>query len=232
VWGATAAPNVPWGHPRTTNLWPNVNPQSTHARFDPRSQRIGALYAKALLGAAERAGQTESLLEELDSFVDDVLQRHPRLEAVLSSAVIVPGEKIALLDRVFAPQASRLFLNFLKVLARHERLGQLRTIRQIAHQMHDQLRGRVRVDVRTAIALDDSLQETLREALRGRVGGEPVLQCRTVPELLGGLVLQVGDTIFDASVATELERVRNQLMQRSVYEIQRRRDRLRLADGD
>lgn len=206
--------------------------QHTNARFDPRAQQIAALYAKALLGAAERAGQTEALLEELDSFVDDVLQRQPRLEAVLSSAVIVPEDKIALLDRVFGPRASRLFLNFLKVLARHERLGHLRTIRRVAHQMHDQLRGRVRVDVRAPVALDASLQQTLRDVLRSRVGGEPVLQCHTVPELLGGLVLQVGDTVFDASVATQLERVRNQLMQRSVYEIQRRRDRLRLADGN
>ena len=55
--------------------------------------------------------------------------------------------------------------------------------------------------------------------------GEPVLETLEDPELIGGVVLRVGDTVFDGSVARQLEQLREQMIDRSVHEIQSRRDR-------
>lgn len=193
--------------------------------FDPGQQQIGAVYAQALLGAAESAGTTDAVLEELDSFVSEVLDRYPDFEAVLSSRMVSHEDKVAILDRTVKPQASELFLNFLKVLSERGRLNALRPIRRAARELHDQMRGRVRVNVSTATELGDEAASKIAEKLRGLLGQEPTLQRRTDPNLIGGVVLRIGDTLYDGSIAARLEQLRQQMIQRSVHEIQMGRDR-------
>lgn len=200
--------------------------------IDVGAMAVGALYAKALLGATEQAGITEAVIGELDSLVDDVLVPHPKFEALLASDMIGEDERNALLDRVFGGRASPLFLNFLKVLSRHGRGGSLQAIRKAAHLQLDELRGRVRVVVTTATPLDTLLAGTIRDQLRGLLTVEPVLVQRTQPELIGGLMLRIGDTVYDGSISAQLERVRTQMIDRSVHEIQSRRDRFSNPTGN
>jgi F-type H+-transporting ATPase subunit delta len=200
--------------------------------FDIKAQQVGAVYARALLGATEKAGQTESVLAELDAVVSEVLDAHPQFDAILTSGVILAEEKVALIDRTLAGRISPLLLNFLRVLAQHGRLDCLRAARQQAWEQLDQLRGRVKVRVATAKELPEELFDELTVALRAGLGGEPVVAQQVKEDLIGGLVLQVGDTVFDGSVSAQLQRVRNEMIQRSVHEIQSRRDRLRFASGD
>jgi F-type H+-transporting ATPase subunit delta len=206
--------------------------QFRRAEIDPRSRQVGMTYAKALLGAAEKAGVADAVLAELDSLVADVLDRFPRWETVLASGLIPAEEKTAMLDRALGGQASTLLLNFLKVLAQHGRLDALRPIGQAAHELHDELRGRVPVEIQTATSLDDAQAARIAQALRKMVSLEPDLVRVTNSNLIGGLVIRVGDTVYDGSVSSLLERTRAQLMNRSVHEIQGRRDRFRLAGGD
>ena len=124
---------------------------------DVGMQQVAAVYAEALLGAAEATGETDSLLSELDSLVADVLDRYPQFEEILASKLISQDERSAILDRVLGGRASSVLLNFLKVVSRHDRLECLRAIHRQAHELYDQLRGRVEVRVSTAkpIAEDD-----------------------------------------------------------------------------
>ena len=192
---------------------------NTHA------QKVGQIYAKALLGAAEEAGQTEAVLSELDSLIGDVLDRQPEFEELLASGIIAAEDKVRVLDRVFGAQASTLFLNFLKVLADNGRLDCLRTIRSSAHTLHDLARGRVRVEVATAVPLEASLAGRLTNHLRSMLSAEPELVAVTDPDLIGGIRLRVGDKVYDGSVATQLREIREKMINRSVHEIQSRRDR-------
>jgi len=199
---------------------------------DVGAYHLGMAYAKALLGASEKAGNTEEALAELDALVDDVLRRHPRIDAALGSAMINNEDKAAIVERVFAGRVSTVFLNFLKVVARHGRGGCLRAIRKAARDLLDQQRGRLRVRLTTAAPLDDELAQRIENQLRAALDGEPVLARIVDPELIGGIVFRVGDTVFDGSVASRLERVRQQMIHRSVNEIQRRRDRFRSPAGN
>ncbi|MBI1903574.1 MAG: ATP synthase F1 subunit delta [Planctomycetia bacterium] len=200
--------------------------------LDVGAQRVAAVYARALLAAAQKAGQVTQVLAELDSFVADVLDRFPRFEAVLSSAIIAHEDKEQLLDHTLGKQASPLLLNFLKVLSRHERLGVLRYVHKAMHELVTELRGLVRVRVSTASPLDEALAEQITAAVKGFTGGEPLLERRIDPDLIGGLVLQVGDTVYDGSVSAQLARLRTRMIDRSVYEIQSRRDRFGTGSGD
>ncbi len=193
--------------------------------LDIDAQQVGALYAKALLGATEPAGQTESVLVEFDSLVADVLDRQPKFESVLASGVISAEEVVGVIDKVFAGRASPLFLNFLRVLASHGRLINLRAAHKAAHELHNKLRGRVQVRVTTATELRETMAQEIAQRVHSRLGVEAVLERRVDPRLIAGIVLQIGDTVFDGSVATDFERLRVQMLDKSVHEIQSRRER-------
>jgi F-type H+-transporting ATPase subunit delta len=213
---------------------PNVRDAQFAAEFDADvgAQHVAGVYAEGFLGAAENAGRTEELLAEFDSFLSDVLDLFPSLEQVLASRLVSAEDKIALLHRVLASQASPIFLNFLKVVARHERLEILRAIHRQTHEQYDRLRGRVRVQVATATPVPEELAHRITQNLAGVVGGEPILQRVVDPDLIGGIVLRVGDTVYDASIANQLKQLRQQMMDRSAHEIQSRRDRFRYPARD
>ena len=142
------------------------------ARLSPDvgREKVGEIYARALLGAAENAGQTAAVLEELDAIVSEVFAQFPKLETVLGSLLVSHEEKAVVLDRVFADRISRLLLNFLKVVSRHGRLDCLRAIRHQARKLYEEMQGNVRVRMTTATAVDPRQIEQIAAAL-GRVAG-------------------------------------------------------------
>jgi F-type H+-transporting ATPase subunit delta len=195
-------------------------------------ERVADVYAKALLDSAEKQGQSEAVLEEFGALIDEVLNAHPALDSILTSALISHDEKSGILDRILKPQVSPLMLNFLKVVSNHGRLDCLRAIHHQARDLFDTMRGRVRVRLTTAEPIDDALVGQLMERLRTVAGGEPVLERVVDPSLIGGAVLRVGDTVHDGSIANQLENLRQHISDRSAHEIQSRRDRFRNTTGN
>ena len=183
--------------------------------IDPRRQQIGAVYAKALLGAAEKAGQTDAVVEELDSLIADVLDKLPSLHAALASPRIGHEEKVSILDRAFAGRMTPVLLNFLKVLSRHGRLDCLRAIAEEAQKQLNGLRGRVEVSVTTAAPLSNPLREQIVTRLAALLGQEIVLRTTLDPEMLGGLVVRIGDTVFDGSVSARLIQMRDAAVEKT-----------------
>jgi F-type H+-transporting ATPase subunit delta len=195
-------------------------------------EHIAGVYAEALLDATEEAGQTAAVLDQLDSLVADVFDGYPPLERILASGMVSSEEKSRILDRVLGAQALPVLLRFLKVVSRRGRLGLVRAIHRQAHTLYREKLGQVAVEVTTAAPFGEAAADRLRRALRRLVDGEPVLERRVQPELIGGMVVRVGDTIYDASVARQLETMRQQMIDRSAHEIQSRRDRFRYPAGN
>jgi F-type H+-transporting ATPase subunit delta len=200
--------------------------------FEAGAQQVATVYARALLNTAEQAGKTDEIVAELDSLVVDLLDKLPQLEAVLNSMVVEPDQKIQLLDRLLGGKANPLLLNFLKTLARHDRLDVLRPVHQSIHVLLDELRHNVRVEVQAAAPLGDQERQQIVALVARLFGGQPVLVEQVQPELIGGLVMRVGDTVYDGSIATHLEKLRQQMIDRSVHEIQSRRDRFSSPTGN
>jgi F-type H+-transporting ATPase subunit delta len=195
-------------------------------------EHIAGVYAKGLLDTTERAGVTDAVLEEFDVLMTDVLDRFPHLEDVLASTLVSPEEKSALIDRLLKGRASATLVNFLKIVARHGRLDCLRAIHFETHVFYDKLRNRIPVRLSTATPLDPAAVEKIAQSLRTMLGGEPVVQQEVDPNLIGGAVLRVGDIIYDGSVANQLQNLRQQMIEKSVHEIQSRRDRFRYPAGN
>jgi len=197
------------------------------------AQRVAAIYAKAFLGAVGKgqAGSAEAAVGELAA-VADALSQFPKLADVLGSALVATDEKLEILQRVFGNKLSPLVLDTLKVLARKGRLDITREVYAEVQRQFDAERGRVRVDVVTATPIDGGLANSLAQSLRRILGGEPQVSSSVQPELIGGVVLRVGDTVYDGSVARQLDQAREQMINRSVHEIQSRRDRFRHSGGN
>lgn len=199
--------------------------------IDVGAYRVGMVYGQALLAATDKIGNTAEVLDELDQLID-FLSKQPKVDEILASGMIANDRKVALVERVFAGKVTNTFLNFVKVVASHGRGGFLRAIRKAVRDLLDQRGGRVRVQITTAAPIDGELTERIQNQLRGMLGGEPVLAKKVDPDLIGGLVFRVGDTVYDGSVATRLARVKSQMIDRSIHEIQRRRDSLSPPTGN
>ncbi|MDR1382970.1 MAG: ATP synthase F1 subunit delta [Planctomycetaceae bacterium] len=196
-------------------------------------EKIAQMYAEAFLGAVEAKGELiDTAVDEFISFIADVLNTNAKFEAILASTVIPTDKKISVLDRVFADKASPLFLKFLKVLASHGRLEIVRAVYREVIKLNDKRKGRIPVTVTTAAELSSDLFDGLAGRLRAKLGGEPIIRNTVDPNVIGGIVVRVGDTIYDGSIASQLLNVRQHIIDRSTHEIQSRRDRFRNTEGN
>ncbi len=202
------------------------------ATADVSARRISRVYAEALLNAAEQRNEVDSVIEEFDSLFTDVFKADPQFEVILSSSALGRRARSRVIDSVFKDRASELFHNFLRVLNEHERLDLLRPIFVAMRELNDERRRRIRVEVVSAAPLGDDQKQRLEQLLTEGFQLHPILETRVDPELLGGMRVRVGDWLYDASVITELENIRSQILSRGSYEIQSGRERFSSAEGN
>jgi F-type H+-transporting ATPase subunit delta len=222
------------------NFWPPVQANggnTVRTMIEPKEQfadvsvkRLAAVYAEALLNAADAAGQSRQMFEEIDSLIDDVFKNDTRLETLFAGAAVGRKVRQEAIDKVFKGRASGIFWNFLRVLNDHDRLDLIRPIRRALHDLSDERAHRLRVHVFSAIDLPEEYKNRIAEAVRQRFGLEPVLELHVDKSLLGGIMIRIGDKVYDATVRTKITNVRNQLIASSSHEIQSRRDRFSSAE--
>jgi F-type H+-transporting ATPase subunit delta len=198
--------------------------------YDSGRQQVATIYAKGLIGAAEKQGITPLVMEELNSLVDDVLGGLPTFRDALSYPRIAFEEKQRMLDTAFAGKMNPLLLNFLKVVAQHERLDCLYEIRKAAVSLYNQLHGQVEVEVRTAEPLTAEMLSQVEQQLTASLGKQVDLQTRIDPALMGGMVVRVGDTVYDGSLLSRLEQMRTKTLESTTEKIRDSLERFMVSD--
>ncbi len=175
--------------------------------------RLARVYAEALMSVANKAGNAETVGEELSGLQAQLFKTTPNLAKFLTSPVISKRQKEPAIVAAFA-SCSEPVRNLLGVLNQNNRMAQLPAIAAVYQKLLDTAAGRVAVLVRSAVALSDEQRTTLETTLTTTLGKTPVLTLRVDADLLGGLVVQVGDRVYDSSVRTRLQTLRNTLMDR------------------
>ena len=173
--------------------------------------RLARVYAESLMGAASEDGQVEAIGTELND-LGKALANDPTIEPFLSSAAIGRKARLPLLAAAFEGRSSPLLRKFIGVLNQNGRLGLIRAINAAYQKLLDDAGGRIRVKVTSAVPLSEAQQSDLKAKLTEQLKAEPIIDLRTNPDLLGGLIVQVRDTVYDTSVRTRLNNLRNHLM--------------------
>lgn len=181
---------------------------------------VAKVYADAAWEAACAQGVERDFVDEFHSLIVDVLDQEPQLEVFLRLGSVGRDRREEMLRTAFA-SASPLLRDFLLVLNRHDRLGALRAIDYRLHQLAAERDRRVPVVVRSAVTLSDSLRERIVSGVRSRFGVEPELRVVVDPRVLGGLMVRVGDVLYDYSTRSHLDRLKESILARSTHEAQR-----------
>lgn len=199
---------------------------------DPRSKGVAQVYATAYLDVAAQAPSPTDLIGELADLVRVTLTEKPEFSEILCSAMIGREDKIALIERVFRNHASETVVDFLLVLAEHDRLELLPQIARLVETLWEVRQGREHVEIRSAQTLSPEALDNIRRELAASLKIDPILVPRVDPELIGGLVIRVGDTVYDGSLRTQLKTLETRLRERSLNEIQSGRDRFSHPEGN
>jgi len=171
-------------------------------------------YARALLDVAIKEGTPlDGISDELASFVD-LFTQHPSLEKVmLHPAVPVTRKRAVMTALVERARPSPILAKLLVLLAERDRLVLLPDLLSAYRERvldHQQV---VRAEVTTASPIEPDRARAIERGLAKVTGRTVRLGVRTDPSLIGGVVARIGDTIYDGSVTTQLERMKKRLVE-------------------
>ncbi len=192
--------------------------------FTTEQQQLGSVYAKALLGVGEKSGNTDQLLDEL-SAVAEAVSNQPSLNSTLQSPQVGAEEKLKLVGKIFEGKVSGPLMNFLKVLVGKDRFDCVAAISAAAKKLNDEKGGEIQATVTTAEQIDDSARDEIAKQLSQKLGKKVKLDSIIDASVVGGVVVRIGDTVYDNSVVGQLQQVRQRAMEKATEAIREKLDR-------
>jgi F-type H+-transporting ATPase subunit delta len=179
------------------------------------SVTLARRYARALLQVAQKQKETDRTHAELRELAA-LFTRTPTARKFFESPSIAHAEKLAFLAS-HKSQLVRPVYALLHVLLKRRRLDHLVAIAAEFEKLAERAQGVTRATVRTAVPLDDRHADVLTKALERRTGDRVLLTREIEPALLGGVVVSLDHKVIDGSLATELWRIRQRLLQTRVH---------------
>jgi ATP synthase F1 delta subunit len=174
-------------------------------------EEIAEVYARSLFEVASEQDKLDSVREQLNQFAD-ALNEDRELAVFFFSPYFSTEEKKDGLHRGI-DGADEIFMNFLEALIERHRMPVIFRIRTRFEEMWDKANQLLPVQVTSAIELDRGTVESIGRRIGEQTGNQIELSSRVDPEILGGIVLRVGNFILDASIRTRLEQLRRQVAQ-------------------
>lgn len=176
------------------------------------SRLVATRYAKALLQIGEQGGTQAALQQEL-SKVAALVKGNPDLARLVQNPLVAPRQMASVFDAVLAQAGvSGTLRNFFKVVAEAGRLGLLAQMETAFHELVDLRAGILVAEVASAQPLSESQTQALTASLAARTGKTVRVQWKQDASLLGGLKVQVGSTVYDASLQGQLQQLKAQLL--------------------
>jgi F-type H+-transporting ATPase subunit delta len=175
---------------------------------------VGAVahtYAQTLFGLAEAQQQAEAIGTELAELVE-LARNEPQLAALLTSPSIATARRAESIEKIFRGRVSDLLCNFVQVVNRKGRLERLGAMNQAYQDILKERYGQIDVDVYSARPLNDAQAQSIAGKLSEQTGREAILRRHVDPSLIGGLKVRLADRQVDGSIATQLRRIRRQLI--------------------
>ena len=169
----------------------------------PEAARV---YAEALFEAGKDRGKLDALQSQLAQFTDAV-DGNRELQVFLFSPYLSTADKVDGLKRAISGAEPEL-TNFLELLAEKHRMPEIFRIRRELDELWKKENRRLDVTVTSAVELDEAVVKKIGQEVERQTGEEVDLASRVDDGILGGIVLQVGNMVLDASIRTRLEKLR------------------------
>lgn len=168
-------------------------------------------YATALIELANERNLTQPIADDLGG-LRQVLAENPAFRAYLGDPSVGDTERAELLQRVFQDKLQPLLAHFLEVLAAKGKLGHLDQIADAYDDLLDEQLGKIEVDVTVAQQLSPEQLEDVRRKVSTALSKDAVVHQYVDESIIGGLILRVQDKLIDASVKTQIQKLKEQLL--------------------
>lgn len=172
---------------------------------------VARRYARALYEEAHRAGEVAELDQDVE-LIQVSIERAPELNRFFQSPIISREKKLVVLRELFRPRVQPRTFKFLSLLVEKQREALISSIFRAYQHLRDEEEGVVEAQISVAKPIVDADSRQLQQALEAMTGKQVRLNVRQDPALVGGIVIRVGDTVYDGSVAHQLENLRDQLL--------------------
>jgi len=177
-------------------------------------QTIARRYASALAEVALDRNEEARVQQEINSWAE-LIENNSQLREVFANPTIPYDQKGRVLEELIVrSRISETSSSFLRVLLRNQRLDQLKYIAERFSHVLDERHGIVGANVTTARPIPEDVKTALREALSAKTGRDVRLSFTTDESIIGGVLTQIGSTIYDGSVQGHLDRLAGELMNR------------------
>lgn len=174
---------------------------------------VADVYAQSLFELAQERGQVDDVRQELDELVA-LAKREGEFERFLSSGALLAGQREASLEKMFRGKLSDLTLNTLLVMNQHGRAGLLGALSRTFQQRSAQAANEVEAEAVTAIELSDEQKAQIVQAAAKLSGKKPLMSFVVNQDIIGGLILRIGDLRYDNSIRRQLSVAGRRLAER------------------
>jgi ATP synthase F1 delta subunit len=172
-------------------------------------EEIAAVYARSLFEVAKERDKLDLVREQLGEFAD-ALEQTRELQVFFFSPYFSTAEKEDGLDRAVTG-ADEILVNFLKLLIENHRTPVIFRVRRAYDELWEQENQLLPVRVTSAVELDKGTFDQLRDRIAEQTGRKVDFASEVDPEILGGIVVRVGNSVLDASIRNRLEQLRKQV---------------------
>jgi F-type H+-transporting ATPase subunit delta len=172
-------------------------------------EELARVYAEALFGVAKDRGKLDEIHEQLGQFAD-ALHKNRELALFFFSPYFASAEKREGIAKAVSGADTEL-VNFLELLAEKHRMPVIFRIRRNFDKLLAEERKLLDVTVKSAVELDPQIVERIGAEIANQTGREVELRSEVDEDILGGLVLQVGNMVLDASIRSRLDRLRKEV---------------------
>jgi F-type H+-transporting ATPase subunit delta len=172
-------------------------------------EEIAAVYARSLFEVAQEQSKLDPIRDQLGEFAD-ALNDTRELQVFFFSPYFSTAEKVDGLDRTVS-DADPVVVNFLKLLIENHRMPVIFRVRREFDRLWQEENKLLPVQVTSAVELDPSTVSQIGDRIAEQTGRKVELSAIVDPDVLGGLVVRVGNSILDASIRNRLEQLRKQV---------------------
>jgi F-type H+-transporting ATPase subunit delta len=172
---------------------------------------VARRYATALADVVLERGEAREVQDELNAW-EALLQANANLREVFANPTIALDQKRGVLNKLIeAAKPRATTANFLKVLLQNQRVTELGEINSRFAQILDERAGMIAATVTTARPVPEDAQQKLHDTLAGLTGKKVRIDFTTDTEMIGGMVTRIGSTVYDGSVRSQLQQIKEKM---------------------